>query len=55
MQDDFVTCLTRRSANPSEQLKAKLVQAEQARTKGRDGLKPVLEWMNQYKFKYWQH
>ena len=32
----------------SEQLKAKLVQAEQARAKGRDGLKQAREQMNQY-------
>ncbi|CDT87471.1 Chromosome partition protein mukB [Vibrio coralliirubri] len=40
--------LLNKSSELSEQLKAKLVQAEQARTKGRDGLKQAREQMNQY-------
>ncbi|KAB0304035.1 chromosome partition protein MukB [Vibrio fortis] len=40
--------LLNKSSELSEQLKAKLVQAEQARAKGRDGLKQAREQMNQY-------
>ncbi|MEZ9678964.1 chromosome partition protein MukB [Vibrio splendidus] len=40
--------LLNKSSELSEQLKAKLVQAEQARTKGRDGFKQAREQMNQY-------
>mgnify|MGYP001196689953 FL=1 len=40
--------LLNKSSELSEQLKAKLVQAEQARAKGRDGLKQAREQINQY-------
>ncbi|MGF1712147.1 chromosome partition protein MukB [Vibrio kagoshimensis] len=40
--------LLNKSSELSEQLKAKLVNAEQARTKGRDGLKQARDQMNQY-------
>ncbi|MBW3696620.1 chromosome partition protein MukB [Vibrio sp. T187] len=40
--------LLNKSSELSEQLKGKLVQAEQARSKGRDGLKQAREQMNQY-------
>lgn len=40
--------LLNKSSELSEQLKGKLVLAEQARSKGRDGLKQAREQMNQY-------
>ena len=40
--------LLSKSSELSEQLKAKLVQAEQVRTRSRDGLKQTQEQMNQY-------